>query len=193
MDYSYYSHMVFKYIEYGGPLIGIFFPILEAFFPFLPLIAFVIVNVTVFGFFLGYIYSWMGNCIGSFLLFLLIRHIGGKKIEEKIKDSKYSGILEKIRKKNFYLLFFLYCFPFSPSFLLSGTAALANMNTKLFLITLLPSKLVMIIFLAFIGENVNSFFEHPLESIFFIIIIVFINLLFKLAVNSYEKRQNKNN
>lgn len=171
--------IVFRYVEACGPIAGILFPVIEAFFPILPLVAFVIINVAAFGFFFGYLYSWIGNCIGSFLLFLLIRRIGGKKLELKIKQNKYKNILEKIKNRNTTVLFFLYCFPFTPSFLISGTAALANMNTNWFLITLLPAKFVMMLSLAFIGENVSSFFETPTKSILYIIFILIINYIIK--------------
>lgn len=166
----------------GGPLVGIMLPIIEAFFPILPLVLFVTINVTVFGFFWGYIFSWMGNCIGSFLLFLLIRKIGGKKIEKKISDSKYNGALEKVKTRNYSLLFFLYCFPFTPSFLISSASALANMSIPLFLLVLLPSKLVMLISLAFIGFNIKSFFVSPAKSVIYVILVLVVNLAFKTIV-----------
>ncbi len=191
MDYEKFS-VLFDYVEQIGPLAGILMPIIEAFIPILPLVGFVIINVTVFGFFFGYLYSWIGNCIGSFLLFLLIRKIGGKKLETKIQNSKYMGTLDKIKKKNITVLFFLYCFPFTPSFLISGTAALANMDTKLFLAIMLPSKIVMILSLAFIGENVSSFFENPLKSVFYILFILLINLISKKLFQRYEEHHRNN-
>lgn len=178
--------IVLKNVEAGGPIAGILFPIIEAFLPILPLIAFVIINVASFGFFYGYLYSWIGNCIGSFLLFLFIRKVGGKKFELKIKQSKYKNTLEKIKKKNMTVMFFLYCFPFAPSFLISGTAALANMNTKKFLIILLPSKFVMMLSLAFIGENISSFIENPIKSILYIIFILFINYISKKLFDKFQ-------
>lgn len=167
-------------------------PIIEAFFPILPLVGFVIINVSAFGFFLGYLYSWIGNCIGSFLLFLFIRKVGGKRLEARIQNSKYKGTLEKIKKKNLTVLFFLYCFPFTPSFLISGAAALANMNTQRFLITMIPSKFVMILSLAFIGENVSSFFEDPMKSVLYILFILFVNLLSKKLFEKYEEHHRNN-
>ncbi|MGD9569550.1 MAG: TVP38/TMEM64 family protein [Sedimentibacter sp.] len=180
-----------NYVELGGPLAGIMLPIIEAFIPILPLVGFVIINVAVFGFFFGYLYSWIGNCIGSFLLFLFIRKLGGKKFEAKIQKSKYKGTLEKIKKKNLTVLFYLYCFPFTPSFLISGTAALANMDTRLFLITMLPSKFVMILSLAFIGENISSFFKNPLKSILYILFILLINFISKKLFEKYEQHHRK--
>lgn len=171
--------MVLRNVEEIGPVAGILFPVIEAFFPILPLIAFVIINVASFGFFFGYLFSWIGNCIGSILLFLFIRKVGGKKFEAKIKQSKYKNILEKIKNRNMTVMFFLYCFPFTPSFLISGTAALANMNTKRFIMVLLPSKFVMMLSLAFIGENISSFFENPAKSVLYIILILFVNFISK--------------
>lgn len=179
--------VLLNYVELGGPLAGILLPIIEAFFPILPLVGFVIINVAVFGFFFGYLYSWIGNCLGSFLLFIFIRKVGGKKFAARIQKSKYRGTLEKIKNKNFTVLFYLYCFPFTPSFLISGTAALANMDTQLFLLTMIPSKFVMILSLAFIGENVSSFFENPLKSFLYIIIILLFNFVSKKMFQKYEK------
>jgi len=191
MNYKNLTDILLKYVEIGGPIVGILLPVIEAFIPILPLVGFVIINVAVFGFFFGYLYSWIGNCLGSFLLFILIRKVGGNKIQKKIEKSRYKGTLEKIKKKNFTVLFFLYCFPFTPSFLISGTAALTNMNTQQFISTLLPSKFVMILSLAFIGENVSSFFENPVKSIFFIIFILLFNVISKFLFQKHEDHHSK--
>lgn len=188
MEYAEYSEIFIKYIEMWGPLAGVFLPVLEAFFPILPLVGFVIINVTAFGFFFGYLFSWIGNCIGSLLLFLFLRKVGGKRLEKKIHESKYRHTLEKIKSKKLNVLFLLYCFPFSPSFLLSGTAALTNMKTEEFLAILLPSKFVMLLSLAFIGQNVRSFFENPAKSVFYIIFIVLLNMLVKYVFEKYENK-----
>ena len=191
MEFAEYSEILTNYVESWGLVAGILLPVIEAFFPMLPLVGFVIINVAAFGFILGYVYSWIGNCLGSFLLFLLLRKVGARKTNEKISRSKYRHTLEKVKKKQLNVLFLLYCFPFTPSFLLSGAAALANMRTEMFLAILLPSKFVMLLSLAFIGENVSSFFENPARSIFFIIFILLLNLLVKYMLEKYEERHRK--
>ncbi len=173
---------IMRVAEIGGPIIGILLPIIEAFFPILPLVFFVTVNVTVFGFFLGYLFSWIGSVIGSFLLFFVLKKIGGEKMEKKLSSSRYKQILEKIKSKDLSLLFFLYCFPFTPSFLISGTAALANIEAKIFLLALIPSKFIMLISLALIGVNVKSFFENPIKSIFLILLILAFNFAMKIML-----------
>ncbi|HNZ83493.1 MAG: TVP38/TMEM64 family protein [Sedimentibacter sp.] len=191
MDFAEYSDIFLNYVETWGPVAGILLPVVEAFIPILPLVGFVIINVAAFGFFFGYLYSWIGNCLGSFLLFLLLRKAGARRINEKISRSKYRHTLEKVKKKQLNVLFILYCFPFAPSFLLSGAAALTNMSTEMFLVILLPSKFVMLLSLAFIGQNVSSFFENPAKSIFFIIFIVLLNLLVKYGFEKYEHYHRK--
>lgn len=78
-----YSEIFINYVETWGPLAGVLLPVVEAFLPILPLVGFVIMNVAVFGFFFGYLYSWIGNCLGSFLLFLLLRRVGAKRWMKK--------------------------------------------------------------------------------------------------------------
>lgn len=168
-----------QFVKAGGPLIGIILPVIEAFIPILPLVVFVTINVNVFGVVLGYLYSWIGNCLGSFLLFFILKKIGGKKIEDKISKSKYSEALNKIKSKNSSILFLLYCFPFTPSFLISGASALSNMSIKGFLTSLLPGKFIMLISLALIGMNIGAFFERPLRSVLFLIMIMLINYAIK--------------
>jgi uncharacterized membrane protein YdjX (TVP38/TMEM64 family) len=166
-------------VKAGGPIIGIILPVIEAFIPILPLVLFVTINVNVFGVVLGYLYSWIGNCLGSFLLFFILKKIGGKKIEEKISKSKYSGALNKIKSRNSSILFLFYCFPFTPSFLISGASALSNMSIKDFLTSLIPGKFIMLISLALIGMNIGAFFEKPLRSVLFLIMILLINYAIK--------------
>lgn len=59
----------FKEYRALGPLPGILLPMLEAFFPFLPLILFVIANANSFGLWFGFLYSWIGSSAGALLVF----------------------------------------------------------------------------------------------------------------------------
>jgi len=56
-----------------GPFIGLLFPFIEAFLPFLPLFVFVFANASAYGLFYGFIISWAGTTAGSYAVFLLIR------------------------------------------------------------------------------------------------------------------------
>ena len=51
-----------------GPLAPIFLAMVESFFPPLPLIAIVALNIAAHGGFLGFVYSWLGVAAGGSVL-----------------------------------------------------------------------------------------------------------------------------
>jgi len=179
-------NLIIDLIDKYGIVAGILFPIIETFFPFLPLIFFVTINIIIFGFFEGYLYSYLGNIIGSLLLFLLIKYIRRKKFTDSTKkDSKFYNIKNKLKKNDFSFLFILFCFPFTPSFLVTGIAAVSNFKLNHFIISLFLGKLIMIFSLSYIGYNITSFFETPGKSVLLIIVIVAVNFAGKKLVDKY--------
>lgn len=183
--------LIIKFIENFGIFAGITLPIIETFIPLLPLILFVSLNVFFFGFFWGYIFSWMGNCLGSILLFMFIRYIRRKKhFGTTHKDSKYQKIKDRINKNDFIFLFVLLCFPFTPSFAVTIISSVSDIKIEHFLIALLPAKLIMILSLSFIGFNLYSFIDHPIRSVLFLIGVVIMSLIggkfMKYYHNKYE-------
>ena len=128
-------NLIINFIDKYGIIAGILLPIIETFFPFLPLIFFVTINIIIFGFFEGYLYSYLGNITGSLLLFLLIRYIRRKKFENSFeKNSKFYNIRKKLKRNDFSFLFILFCFPFTPSFIITGIAAVSNFKLSHFMI-----------------------------------------------------------
>ncbi len=182
-------NLIIDFIDKYGIIAGILLPIIETFFPFLPLIFFVTINIIIFGFFEGYLYSYLGNIIGSLLLFLLIRYIRRKKFTDSAKkDSKFYTIQHKLKKNDFSFLFILFCFPFTPSFLVTGIAAVSNFRLSHFIISLFLGKLIMVFSLSYIGYNITSFFETPGKSVVLIIVIVAINFAGKNLMEKYSRK-----
>lgn len=58
-----------------GPLVPILLAAVESFFPPLPLVAIVALNVAAHGGVLGFLYSWMGVAAGGTIMFLLWRRV----------------------------------------------------------------------------------------------------------------------
>lgn len=180
---------IIAYLRGFGFILGIGLVSVEAFFPFLPLALFVTVNVFVFGFFLGYIYSWIGTSVGTVLVFLILRKFGNHGLFKKIyANDKTAKRLIKIKERGFTPFFLLYCFPFTPSFLVSFLAALSDLPTDRFVAATLSGKLVMILFLSVIGYNFKAIFDAPVRSIFVIVLMVIIGYLAKIVLEKYEKR-----
>lgn len=181
----------YQLIEIFGPfgfLAGIFITIIEAFIPPLPLAAFVTINVITFGFVGGYIFSYIGTVIGSYCVFLIFRKFGKRFMTAYInRHPKATSILHWIHDKGIFPIIVLLTFPFTPSVIVSGLAALADIKPKDYLIALILGKIFMVLSLSFIGVNIQSFVSQPLKSTLFIALILSVSFIAKYLLGRYEK------
>lgn len=172
-----------------GMIAGIGLPMIEAFFPPLPLFVFVTINIFAFGFWLGYLYSWLGSCIGSILVFLLIKKFGRQRFEIRLQQNeKLRHIFYWIKQKGFTPIFFLLVFPFTPSIAVCGLAALAGIKNREYFCALVLGKLIMIFSLSFIGVNITAFLEQPLKSMLLILITVAVSFAGKYILQRWESK-----
>jgi uncharacterized membrane protein YdjX (TVP38/TMEM64 family) len=145
-----------------GPLPGILLPFLEALLPVLPLIVFVVANASAYGMWPGFLYSWIGVCLGSFLVFLISRRLGrtyGTRIRRRFPKSE--RFFTWVEKKGFTPIFLLSCFPFSPSALVNISAGLSNIPLHTFMTAILLGKAVMIFTLSYLGNDLPAMVEQP--------------------------------
>lgn len=155
-----------------GPLIGLFFPFIESFLPFLPLVAFVIANASAFGLWYGFLLSWVGTSLGSYAVFLVIRKFGHSKLLSSItKKKRVQQLIHWVEQNGFGPLFLFICFPFTPSALVNLVAGLSNIKKKHYFFTLLAGKFVMIFTMSFIGHDLKSLFTKPYRTAIVIIVI----------------------
>lgn len=170
-----------------GPFYGILLPIVEAFIPPLPLALFVTINVFMFGFFWGYLFSWAGTCIGSSVVYYLFMKLGGNMIKKL--HARYEFIrngTHRISQKGVRILFIFICFPFTPSFFVCALAAFAGLKPKEFIPILILGKMVMILFLSVIGANIFAALEHPVRLGIVLLVTV---VCYMAAKNIYDRFQ----
>ncbi|MCA1022547.1 TVP38/TMEM64 family protein [Halobacillus litoralis] len=149
-----------------GPLPGILLPLLEAFLPFLPLVAFVLANSVVYGLFRGFLYSWIGSVIGAVSIFLIIRRLGDKKPFRAItKQKQVKRVIVWVEEHGFGPLFLLMCFPFSPSAVINVVSGLSKVSRQQFILAVLLGKSVMIFTISYVGSSIASFAQNPVKSI----------------------------
>jgi len=152
--------------EQLGPIPGIALPFIEAFLPFLPLIAFVIANGAAYGLFNGFLYSWLGSSLGMIVAFITIRTFAHKRVFVKLRaDRRVRRVTSFVERNGFGPLFLLLCFPFSPSSLINVVAALSKVGIKQFILAVLLGKTVMIFSITYIGANMMDFLKHPGKAI----------------------------
>ncbi|MCP8968237.1 TVP38/TMEM64 family protein [Ectobacillus ponti] len=166
-DYFTLEHIEYLLESYRafGPLAGILLPLLEAFVPILPLVAFIMANAVAYGLWAGFLYSWIGSVLGSLLLFFLVRRFGQHRFFKFLNHHpKVRKSMAWIERKGFGPIFLLFCLPFSPSALINIVAGLSRISRKQFTLALSLGKVVMIFVISYIGYDILSFFQKPLKS-----------------------------
>lgn len=125
-----------------GPIIFILIQILQVVIPIIPGGISTVAGVLIFGPYAGFIYNYVGICIGSIIIFLLGRKYGKPFILSMISDKtydKYIGWLEN--QSRFEKLFALAIFlPVAPDDALCLMAGLTNISVKKYTLIILIAK-----------------------------------------------------
>ncbi|RJS61694.1 TVP38/TMEM64 family protein [Bacillus sp. PK3_68] len=153
--------LIQKY-ESFGPIPGFFLPLIEAFFPFLPLVVFVMANASAFGLWWGFLLSWGGSVTGAFLVFLFIRNYGQRKLLSFLhRHRQVRKLMNWVDCHGFGPVFLLLCFPFTPSAIVNIVAGLSHISVRQYLLAVMAGKAVMIFTISFIGYDFFSLIKEP--------------------------------
>lgn len=175
------------YLETAGPVLGCLLIILESILPVLPLFVFITLNCVAFGYFFGYILSWICTCLGSALSFLLFRNKVQTWFNKKIRVMKEANrIMKVIEKCKVHQLAMICAVPFTPAFLVNIAGGLSKMSPKRFLVGICIGKLFMVYFWAFIGTNLIQSLTNPIILIRVIVMVAIAYLLSKLVTKKFD-------
>lgn len=154
-----------------GPLAPIFLAMVESFFPPLPLIAIVALNVAAHGGLFGFVYSWVGVMLGGTLMFLFWRRV--------LKQFfwKFASCSQKLEKAEQWVsrfdvssLFMLSVLPFTPSSFMHFAFGISDFDEKRYLITMLLGKGVMVAMMALFGQSLVSSMKNPVYLVLAVVI-----------------------
>jgi uncharacterized membrane protein YdjX (TVP38/TMEM64 family) len=178
-----------------GPIPGVVLPMLEAFLPFLPLVLFVMANASAFGLWLGFLYSWLGSCLGALLLFLLIRKYGQKRVFSFLsKHPKVRKLMDWVDRHGFGPLFLLLCFPFTPSVVVNIVAALSKISMYQYMLAVAIGKMVMIFTMSFVGYDLHSLITQPYRTaVVFLVIFILWYVGKRIEVRLNKSMENDHN
>ncbi|HGF8002018.1 MAG: TVP38/TMEM64 family membrane protein [Enterococcus faecium] len=125
-----------------GPVIFIFIQILQVVIPIIPGGISTAAGVLIFGPYAGFIYNYVGICIGSIIIFLLGRRYGKPFILSMISDKTYNKYIGWLDNQNrFEKLFALAIFlPVAPDDVLCLMAGLTNISVKRYTLIILIAK-----------------------------------------------------
>lgn len=154
-----------------GPLAPIFLAMVESFFPPLPLIAIVALNVAAHGGLFGFAYSWVGVMLGGTLMFLFWRRV--------LKQFfwKFASRSQKLEKAEQWVsrfdvssLFMLSVLPFTPSSFMHFAFGISDFDEKRYLITMLLGKGVMVAMMALFGQSLVRSMKNPVYLVLAVVI-----------------------
>lgn len=154
-----------------GPIAPIVLAMVESFFPPLPLIAIVALNVAAHGGLFGFVYSWVGVMLGGTLMFLFWRRV--------LKQFfwKFASRSQKLEKAERWVsrfdvssLFMLSVLPFTPSSFMHFAFGISDFDEKRYLITMLLGKGVMVAMLALFGQSLVRSMKNPVYLVLAVVI-----------------------
>ena len=149
-----------------GPLAPIALAMVESFFPPLPLIAIVALNVAAHGGFLGFAYSWIGVLLGGTLMFLLWRRVVKRffwKLASRSEQLKKAQ--QWVSHVDTATLFMLAVLPFTPTAFLHLAFGISDFDEKRYLITMLLGKGAMVAMMTLFGQSIVSSLKNPVYLI----------------------------
>ena len=183
---------LFDQFEQLGILFGFLLVMLEAFLPFLPLVVIVILTINSYGVVVGFLVSYTASVAGSYLVFLIVRHIFREPAQKYIeKHDRLNKMLKFVDDRGFSFLFILLCLPFTPSSIVNVITALSNIRRDVYLYILLAAKFIMILSMTLVGYDVASFFDSPVKLIISLAFLVVLYVLSKWYQKYLEKKINK--
>ena len=154
-----------------GPLVPILLAMVESFFPPLPLIAIVALNVAAHGGLLGFVYSWAGVMLGGTVMFLLWRRVV-KRFFWKFarRSAKLQKAEQWVSRFDTASLFMLSLLPFTPSSFMHFAFGISDFDEKRYLITMLLGKGVMVALIALFGQSLVSSLKNPVYLVLAILL-----------------------
>ena len=154
-----------------GPIAPIVLAMVESFFPPLPLIAIVALNVAAHGGLLGFLYSWAGVALGGCIMFLLWRRVV-KRYFWKIasRSSKLERAQQWVNRFDTSSLFMLTLLPLTPSSFMHLAFGISDFDEKRYLITMLLGKGVMMAMMSIFGQSLVSSMRNPVYLILAVVL-----------------------
>ncbi|WP_201317771.1 MULTISPECIES: TVP38/TMEM64 family protein [unclassified Paenibacillus] len=177
-----------KQYEALGPIPGILAPLVESFFPVLPLVAILIANVNAYGLGEGVLLSWIGVVGGASCVFAVVRTFGGRLrglLERKLPRT--GQLIHWLEKHGFSSVFLLACFPFTPSAVVTVVSALSRMPFHTFFTATALGKGVMIFLVSLAGNDLADVLKQPWKIALILGVFGLLWLLGKKVESKYMK------
>ena len=170
-----------------GPIFASLLIVLESILPPLPLCFFITINFLGFGKIGGFFISWICTILGCMISFLLTKKGLSGWIRKFVKDNGLIDTwLSYIKKLSLSKLTIVLSIPFTPAFLVNIAAGLSRMDTKKFFVSIVISKIFIVLFWGLVGSSFVESLKNPIDMLIIGLMIVIAYLL-SLIINKLFK------
>jgi uncharacterized membrane protein YdjX (TVP38/TMEM64 family) len=159
-----------------GPLLIILLIVLEVLIAPLPGAVIMLAAGYLYGIWLGALYSYIGNVLGSLLAFALSRNFGRPFVERILSKEtvrKYDGFFKRRR----HHLIALYALPIIPVDILSFICGLSSLTWRRFLLVVSIGFIPNTLLLSFLGNRL----QHLDFWVGLVFVVAFLALFFLFA------------
>lgn len=142
-------------------IIMFFLMVLQNLFTFIPLILVITINITIFGFWVGFLFSCLSSVIGSTIIFLSIRYL----FPNLFHASKFEQYYQRLNENGFKFVLTARILPFLPTNLINIAAGLSGIKVKQFFFATSIGNLIYGFVLASASFSfVQLFSDHPVYA-----------------------------
>lgn len=149
----------------------------------LPLIFVITVNVALFGFMNGFLWSWLTSIMASIVVYYCVRYVFQKAITERYQAK----IIDKMDTNGFVYVFQARIFPFVPTSLVNILAGLSTIRILPFILATSLGNFLYFFVLALIPAGILSSTWN--EYVIWAVIIALIVLYYFVKVTRNKKLQ----
>lgn len=161
----------------------LFIMIIQNSFTIIPLILVITINITVFGFFKGFIWSWLTSVLAAMIIFIFIRYLFTDRFSSKISPEQ----LQKIEDKGVSYILVARVTPFIPTSIINIIAGLSSITLQKFIVGTAVGNFIYFFILALIPAGLYSSGINE-----YMIVAIFILLMFASYVFSKIRHKRKN-
>ncbi|MDG5785876.1 VTT domain-containing protein [Evansella sp. AB-P1] len=163
-------------------LITFIFMIMQNVFSLIPFLFLTMFNIWLFGFLNGYLWSLMGNFLGSVLVFYLARY-GFQEWGHQYNHLKFK---QQIEQNGFKVVLFMRLFPFMPASIVNIGSGLSKIKAKDFVLATFIGNTVFVLLLSLFSVGVIALeYQNAIYVLLTISLLVF-------AVIKLRKKRLKN-
>lgn len=167
-------------------LIMLVIMILQNLFTFIPLVLVIATNITLFGFWRGYLYGCLCSVIGSTLIFLSIRYI----FHDAFSHATANKYQKKIEKNGFLFVLSGRILPFMPTNLINIVSGLSTIKASHFILATTAGNMIYGLVLASASFSVIAVVtHHPVYFLLIVLVILLTVLLYRHKNRPIDKMQ----